>query len=202
MVRQDTTIEELIRDFKRRPGADAFQAIFERYYSRVYGFFRRKGFSEEDSRDLTQETFFSVYKGLDGLERENRFEPWMYSVALNLYKDELERRHARKRTADEVSLEEGMDHALRPVASWAFVTQTSPVEAVLEKEKREKLREALGQLPEQMRRCAYLRIVGDLSHQEIAAAMGISVGTVKAHLHQARKTLSEKLRHLFGETEL
>ncbi len=178
--------------------------LYERYYRQIYFFFRRKDISQEDSRDLTQETFFSVYKGLSGLSQENRFEPWLYSIALNVYRDEMDRRQAKKRAATEVPLEEEAGHSptLQQAGSWVVAGRTDPVEAVLEKEKKEKLREALQELPEQMRRCAYLRVVRDLSHQEIADALGISTGTVKAHLHQARKTLGEKLRHLFGELEI
>jgi RNA polymerase sigma-70 factor (ECF subfamily) len=69
----------------------------------------------------------------------------------------------------------------------------------LEKEKLEKLREALVHLPQQMRHCAHLRVVHDLSYAEIAAVMGISVNTVKAHLHQAQKALRTQLSSYFEE---
>jgi len=66
----------------------------------------------------------------------------------------------------------------------------------------EKLREALVQLPQQMRRCAQLRVVHDLSYVEIAELMGISVNTVKAHLHQAQKALRAQLSPYFEEIKL
>ena len=73
------------------------------------------------------------------------------------------------------------------------------MERVLQKEKLKKLREALEELPPQMRRCLYLRIVKEQSVQEIATIMGLSVNTVKAHLHQGRRALQAKLAAVFGE---
>ena len=64
---------------------------------------------------------------------------------------------------------------------------------MLASERLAKVTEALGQLPTQMRRCAQLRIVEDRSYAEISAIIGISINTVKAHLHQAKKTLKDKL---------
>jgi RNA polymerase sigma-70 factor, ECF subfamily len=58
------------------------------------------------------------------------------------------------------------------------------------------------QLPEQMRRCTELRVIHDFSYKEIAELMEISINTVKAHLHQAKKELSERLKPYFGEVEL
>ena len=69
----------------------------------------------------------------------------------------------------------------------------------LQKEKLEKLHEALVHLPKQMRHCAQLRVVHEMSYAEIADLMGISVNTVKAHLHQAQKALRAQLSSYFEE---
>ena len=76
------------------------------------------------------------------------------------------------------------------------------MEALLEKERREKLTEAVKRLPPQMQRCVQLRIQKGLAMAEIAAVMRISVNTVKAHLHQARKVLKEELGQHFNDNEL
>ena len=160
--------------------------------------------SPEDCRDLTQETLFSVYKGLKDLRQESQFESWMYKIAMNEYRNEIERRHAKKREASQVSLEEvenpSEDQHLP--ARQVVAPGADPMEALLDKEKLEKLRAALEELPEQMRRCAQLRVAKDLSYQEIASLMGISINTVKAHLHQAQKVLREKLSSYFSEVEI
>jgi RNA polymerase sigma factor (sigma-70 family) len=75
---------------------------------------------------------------------------------------------------------------------------TDPEQAMLEKEKCEKLRQALHELPGQMRRCVQLR-VEDCPTQDIAAVLRISINTVKAHLHQAKRILREKLAPYFSD---
>jgi RNA polymerase sigma factor (sigma-70 family) len=76
------------------------------------------------------------------------------------------------------------------------------MEIVLEKERLKKLREAMQELPPQMQRAVYLRVVKELSVQEIAAVLNVSVNTVKSHLHQARRALKEKLSSVFGDVDL
>ena len=202
MVNLRKSTEEIIKEFKQGHDREAnFKLLFERYYDQLYRFFQRKRMSAEDSRDLSQEVFISVLKGIEGLRDESRFQNWLFKIARNIYKNELERRKAEKRNAKEVSLGEER-HAANErltVAEQIADVEASPMEALLEKESKRKLSEAIQKLPPQMRRCVQLRVVKGLSQAEIAAIMGISVNTVKAHLHQARKLLREKLdQHFTG----
>ena len=89
-----------------------------------------------------------------------------------------------------------------PLAARIADPGADPLAVTLEKEKLEKLHEALQHLPAQMRRCAQLRIAHELSYVEIAALMGISINTVKAHLHQAQKSLRAQLSSYFEEMEV
>ncbi|MCS6816683.1 MAG: sigma-70 family RNA polymerase sigma factor, partial [Blastocatellia bacterium] len=165
--------EAIIRELQQgRDREENFRVLFERYYHVVYRFFRRKGFSSEDARDLTQETFFSVYRGLDELREPAQFEPWLYRIAKNLAINEMERRQAKKRAAAEVPLQEVPE--LERAASPTMAAVGDPIAVVLEQEKLEKLREVMHQLPPQMKRCVYLRVVKEQSVQEIATIMGIS----------------------------
>ncbi len=201
-----TTIE-LIREWKRGCNRGRqeriFEILFERYSSRVHRFFQRERLSAEDCYDLTQETFFSVFKGLGDLRQEEAFEGWLFTVAHNVFGSWIEQGKAIKRKAHLVSL----DHSPTgqedepPLANRIPDSRPGPEATVLDKEKLEKLHEALTQLPEQMRLCAQLRIVYDLSYQEIATLLGISIGAVKAHLNQARGKLREQLRGYFSETD-
>lgn len=198
------TTEEIIRQLKRAASLEGnFRLLFERYYGRVYRFFRRKGISPEDSRDLTQETFLAVYEGLKDLNQESYFEVWLYRIALNGYRNEIERRRAKKRAGGHASFEEeesSMDRL--PASRGVADSAAGPLDVVLEKERKEKLREALQSLPQQMRRCVHLRVAKELSTREIAAIMCISVNTVKAHLYQAQQALKVRLSPYFGEVDL
>jgi len=201
------TTVELIREWKRGCGRERqegiFEILFERYSRRVYLFFQRKRLSAEDCYDLTQETFFSVFKGIGDLRQEETFEGWLFTIAHNVFGSRIEQGEAQKRKAHLVSLDYsliGQEDEL-PLAARTADSLPDPETSVLDNEKLEKLHAALTQLPEQMRRCAQLRFVNDLSYQEIAALLGISIGAVKAHLNHARGKLREQLRGYFSETD-
>lgn len=191
----------VIREIKQGLNVESnFHWLFNRHHAQILRFFRRKGFDPEACRDLTQDTFVSVYKGLKDLRQEEQFESWLFAIAHNVWCSLIESRSAQKRSAMVLSLdgEEESDDRL-PITSRLADQSADPLTAALEKEKLEKLREALQHLPQQMRRCAQLRVVHDMSYVEIAALMGISVNTVKAHLHQAQKALRTQLSSYFEE---
>jgi RNA polymerase sigma-70 factor (ECF subfamily) len=202
----DKTTEELVREIKREQNLEEnYRQLFERHYAQISRFFRRKGFSPEDGYELTQETFLSVYKGLKDFRQESSFESWMFSIAENIWRSELERRKAKKRDAPLISL----DHVaasetdeFSTLAERIVDPKPDQLNRAIEKEKSQKLHEALQQLPEHMRRCTELRIVHDLPYKEIAKLMGIEINTVKAHLHQAKKHLNNRLRPYFGEIDI
>jgi len=195
---------ELIREIQQGLNVeDNFRRLFERHYAQILRFFRRKGFDPEDCRDLTQETFVSVYKGIKDLRQAEQFQSWLFAIAHNVWCSLIESRAAQKRSVKLLSLDwEGESGDLPPIAGQLADQNADPLMIALENEKLEKLRQALQQLPQQMRRCAQLRVVHDLPYGEIAALMGISVNTVKAHLHQTRKTLRAQLSSYFDEIEV
>lgn len=196
--------EEIVSELQRgRESEENFRLLYERYYAQLFRFFSYKQLPPEDCRDLIQKVFISVYKGLKGFRHNSQFETWLFKIALNAYVSEIEYRRAGKRDAVQVSLEEGRSDEGGPtIADGLADERPDPAGELLDREKLEKMREAMRQLPEQMRRCVQLRLVKELSYQEIAAVMGVSVNTVKAHLHQSQKVLREKLSKYFGALEI
>ena len=192
---------EVIRETKQGLNVEAnFHWLFTRHQGQILRFFRRKGFDPESCRDLTQDTFVSVYKGLKDLRHEEQFESWLFAIAHNVWCSQIERQTAQKRSVMLLSLEGESESDDRPSIAARVADQSAdPLTVALDKEKLEKLSEALQQLPQQMRRCAQLRVVHDLSYAEIAALMGISINTVKAHLPQAQKALRTPLSSYFEE---
>lgn len=201
MNSSDRDPAEVIREIKQGLNVEAnSRFLFERHYAQILRFFRRKGFDPEACRDLTQDTFISVYKGLKDLRHEEHFESWLFAIAHNVWCSLIESRSAQKRAVMLLSLDgEGESDDSPTIAARLADHSADPLTVILEKEKLEKFREALQQLPQQMRRCAQLRVVHDLSYVEIAALLGISVNTVKAHLHQAQKALRSQLSSYFEE---
>jgi len=182
----DERVARAVADFQA--GVDrerSFQVLFESYRRPLERFFARKGFAEEQCRDLTQETFLGIYKGLETWRPEARFGTWLFRIATTTYLKAVRSQSAGKRSGGEVSTD--ADGAVVPEVPEGQLT------AVLDAERREALQAAVAELPEQMRRCLALRIYHELSYQEIAAVLRLSVETVKAHLYQARGRLRQRL---------
>lgn len=160
--------------------------LFDRYYGSVQRFFAKRVSSYEDRLDLTQETFLRVYRGIEGFRGDSQFGTWLFRVAHNTFLKWSMRKRVVT-TPLESELEEG-DASKEPAD-----TESTPLEKTLDAERSELLLEAVGELPEQMRKCTLLRIEQDLSYREIGAVLHLSTETVKVHLFQARKKLRTSL---------
>lgn len=186
------TIEETINALRHGLENDFyFRCLYERYFSRTRLFFQRKKLSPDDALELTQEVFFSVYQNLEALREPNDFEAWLYRIALNAFRNYLEKSKAGKRAAVLVELESETEE--KNLVEKIAADVLSPLENLLEVERDRHFRRAMNNLPEQMRRVFYLKIVREMTSAEISAALGISANTVKAHVFQARQKLRERL---------
>lgn len=194
-----------ITDLEGRRWERQFQQIYERFYRPVLGFFCKRGFDSDESRDLTQDTFFRIYKGMNGYRGEAKLRTWIFAIAANIYRNRLRDGQTEKRSGREVSLETSLEEG-RPVFGRGSVlgrkSQAPDVlEGLLTDERRKLLRDALEELPPRMRRCVLLRLDHDLKYREIAAILRVSVETVKAQLFQARQRLHHSLGEYFGDLE-
>jgi RNA polymerase sigma-70 factor (ECF subfamily) len=167
--------------------------LYNLHYRKVVNFFRRKGCSHEDSHDLTQEVFSRVFNAIDTFRRESRFERWLFEIALNAFRNYLRSKGADKRDAVELSIDVSVDDEGAQGVRELPAKDPVVLDSLIEQERRSCLRAALLELPAQMRTCCLLRYEKGLKYQEIATVMKISIETVKAHLHQARKRLTERL---------
>ncbi len=180
-----------------------FKAIFEKYYRPVLGLFVKRGFSSAEAQELTQESFIRVYNGMDSFRGEAPFEAWLFRVATNLYRNAVRAGATQKRDRLEVPLEEvGSSETTVPAIELTDRNAISPLEGVVEAERTRIVREAVDSLPDQMRRCLTLRVYQDMTYQEIATVMRLSIETVKAHLFQGRKQLKLKLAPYFEDIEM
>jgi RNA polymerase sigma-70 factor (ECF subfamily) len=175
---------------------DEFRHLFAVHFQPVFFFFLHRGFGREECRDLTQETFLRVYRSIGRFRGDASPQTWLFRIATNLWRNEVRRRMADKRDACEVSLEGAVEKGLPLAADRRLPGEAGPagpLDGLLEDERRRKLRQALGGLPPQMRRCVLLRIDQNLKYREIAAAMQISIDTVKSQISQARERLEREL---------
>jgi RNA polymerase sigma-70 factor (ECF subfamily) len=179
---------------------DSARRLYEEFFPRVFGFFGRRGFPSDECGDLAQETFLKVFANLDGFRRESRFESWLFRIAQNVYKNHLRSRSTLKRDAQEIPWEDAEEVELSgdlPEVVRDVPAARGPLGEVLSEERAKLLRDAMEDLPTQMRRCVELRVQRDLKYREIAELMKISIDTVKAHLFQARRQLRDRLAEYF-----
>jgi len=181
---------------------DSFRQIFLLFYRKVLRFFVRRGFPDDESKDLVQDTFLRVHEKLASFRGEASFECWLFRVAENIYKNRLRSLSTQKRAAQEVAWEDVTESDLTAAPTDDFRLGThgdGPLDHVIKEEKVDLLYRAMNDLPPQMRRCVLLRVVGDLKYREIAAILRVSVDTVKAHLYQARQQLKGRLGDYFTD---
>ncbi len=181
---------------------DAPEDLFRRYHRAVVSFFARRGFSIEESQDLAQETFFRVFKHIDGFRGESSLETWLFQVAANLYKNTLRSRSTIKRDGQEVPLDTpGEEPAVVAEGAFWCSPDPGPLGGLLTEERAKLLWDAVQDLPPQMRQAVFLRVDKDLKYREIAELMHVSIETVKAHLYQARQQLRDRLGDYFTDRE-
>ncbi len=178
---------------------EIYTSRFSRYYGPVYRFYRNRGFNHEECHDLTQDVFLRVFQKASQLEHVDRFERWLFTIASSVWKNALRHRSAQSREADEVSLDEprGENRSVAEVVKVSpgplSPTSRDPLGETLEAERRRLLREALEALPDRMRQVMMLRIDQGLAYREIAAALQVSVQTVRKQLYDGKERLKDLL---------
>ncbi len=179
------------------PHPESYQYVYRAYYRRVEKFFAHRGYRPEEASDLTQDTFVRVYGGRGAFESIDAFNGWLFKIAINVHRNEQRARHAAKRDKPEDSLEQRLEEqGWEPDdtdAGWS----ESPLEQCLVRERQAVAAGALRDLPPKMRQCYLLSLQGPWTYREIGNLLGIAEGTVKAHIHQARRRVLERLEGYF-----
>ena len=162
----------------RRGDPAAFDALVGRYMRRAFAVAYRLLGNREDAEDLVQDAFMAVLQKIDTFERGRGFSPWFFRILVNRG---LNARKARAlRTTDEIPA---------AVAAAGF----SPERQAEQTELRDRLRHALVALPERQRVIVELFELEGFGSTEIAEILEIADGTVRWHLHEARKALRQAL---------
>jgi len=185
-------------DAHRKGDKTAFAELLRRYGDSVLGYLMRMTGSRERAEDLFQETFKRVHEKAHTL-RGNRFKPWLFTIATNVAIDGL-RRHKRLRV---VSLNQNLDCAdgrCEELGAAAVAdNRYEPSQKAIMAEQKEQVRQAVESLPANQRATLVLAYYQQLSYREVAEALGCSIGTVKAQMYRALKTLAQRLPEIGGE---
>jgi RNA polymerase sigma-70 factor (ECF subfamily) len=173
---------------------EAFRSLIFAYQSRIAAALARMAGPAFDPEELAHEVFVRVWKSAHRYEPSARLSTWLLTIARNLFLNELRYRHRHPTVSINASEEEGRLPFDAPMAPGA----SHPDAALIERELHEAIDAALQKLPENQRTAIVLRRYEDLSYEEIAGILGVSVGSVKSLLFRARTTLRELLADHLG----
>jgi RNA polymerase sigma-70 factor (ECF subfamily) len=168
---------------------EAFRTLVERYKSRMLNVITRYIGDRERAYDLTQEVFMRVFIHRRRYRRSGKFSTWIYTIAVNLAKNEI-RRKVRLNKVIPVDTVTEMNEA-----GTIYLTDTAPGadEAVAQRDLSRVVREAIDRLPAKYREVLILRDIQDLSYTEIGEILGIPGGTVRSRINRARLALKDKI---------
>lgn len=172
---------------------DVFEELVRRHSRRVFGTLAGLVGNVDDARDATQEVFLKAFEHIGTFQGRSKFSTWLTSIAINTGTELLRQ---RKRSEP---LEEEDDEGFRPrqIESWA----DNPERLLAASQKSELVREGVLRLPEKYRVAVLLRDIKQLSTEEAAAALGLSIPALKARLLRGRLMLRESLAPYFIRTE-
>ncbi len=185
-ITPETPDEALVRRAQAGESA-AFKALFERHVVAVRRFLRDLLRQSDLADDATQETFARAHAQLVKLTDHDRFKPWLLGIARNVA---FEARRVRQH--DVLEEEDDVPDAVIP--------SPNPESVLLDAELEKHFTEALSVLSANRRAALLMRLDHGLAYEEIAAALGWSLATVKNEIHRARlKLRAHLLPHLTGE---
>jgi RNA polymerase sigma-70 factor (ECF subfamily) len=157
----------------------AFNELVDRYKNRLMNVIGRMLSSREEAEDIVQETFVRVYQHRQSFNFQHCFSTWIYTIGLNLARNELRRR--KKFKFYEISDMQGNEAELS-------------VEAKIPSGLPKALDQAMRSLPEKYRMAFILRDIEELPYEEVAKVLNVPLGTVKSRVNRARMMLRDKLK--------
>jgi len=177
----------------QRGDRQAFELIVQKYMKPAYYLALSYVGRPEEALDLSQDAFVNAFRHIRRFDPSKSFFPWFYSILKNLCLNHLNRkRRRREESLDRLVEEEG--------PSYIPVESTDPEKQLLSKDLRLMLGKALRRLRPADREIIILQHLQDYSYREIAALLGIPMGTVMSRLYNARRALRRELEILGFDT--
>ncbi|MGQ9918041.1 MAG: RNA polymerase sigma factor [Bryobacteraceae bacterium] len=172
---------------------EAFAELVRRYERRIYRMARQITQNDEDAEDVLQESFLKAFQHLDSFQGQSKFYTWVTRIAVNESLMKL-----RKRKSDRtVSLDENIETDEEPIVREIAVWDDTPESKYSQEELRQILDRAIDSLKPIFRTVFILRDVEELSTEETAEVLGLSIAAVKSRLLRARLQLRERLTRAF-----
>jgi RNA polymerase sigma-70 factor (ECF subfamily) len=175
--------DELIMEAVKHGDLQQASLLFERYNMRIYNFLARMTMDRELAEDLTQNVFLRIIKYRTSYRDGNRFLPWIYQVARNVFSDHYQA--SKNRKSNFLDVEKMQDNI-------------EDAQEELEQDEREKLlHKSLAKLTDEQRELLILTRFQQMKYEEVAAIMDTTVANIKVKVHRA----IQKLREHYFELE-
>src|SRR5262245_130758 len=179
---------------KAREGdVQAFGELVRKYEGKIFRLAQHITQNREDAEDVLQETFMKAYEHLDQFKGDSKFYTWIVRIAVNQALMKLRRRKTDKSVSLDEQIDTGEDTVVREIAAW----DEDPEQRFSREELGQILDTAIEGLEPLYRSVFVLRDIEELSTEETAEALGLSVPAVKSRLLRARLQLREKLTRFF-----
>jgi RNA polymerase sigma-70 factor (ECF subfamily) len=194
---QEVALDRILVDRFRNGDSAAFEEMVSRHWDRIYGMVHQLLRNPQDAEEVTQDAFIRAHRGLANFRGDSAFSTWLYQIATNLARNRYWYWWRRKRDRT-VSFDQpvGEDNDT-PLAEIFAGDAESPGELTATQELVDRIAVGMEKLSARHREILILRNVKNLSYEEIAEILGISVGTVKSRIARAR----DSLRKLIGEDD-
>ena len=176
----DPDVERRLLERIRGGDDGAFDELVRRHRSLVYRVARRIVGSHEEADEVAQETFVRAWRALPAFRGEARVATWLVRIAIHLASSTAGRRGRTVVLSAAEGVEDGVE---------------GPQTGLERRDARRRIRRAVRGLPPRQREVVALKVFSEMTYEDVAAAMGLTVGAVKAHLHQAVANLRRRLAH-------
>ena len=186
-------IDQELVERVQRGDKKAFDLLVLKYQQKVMNLVSRYLRDPSETMDVTQEAFIKAYRALPGFRGDSAFYTWLYRIAINTAKNHLVAQGRRPPGSDvDAETAEQLDAGTR------LKEYATPEHHLMERELAETVRQAIDELPEDLRTAITLRELEGLSYEEIARAMECPVGTVRSRIFRARAAIDAKIGPLLG----
>ena len=168
----------------------AFRALVQRYRTRIMNLVTRFISDRDRAEEISQEVFLRVFRNRERYRKSGKFSTWIFTIAVNLTKNEIRSRVRHKGTFSLDAMEEETGGQGLPFPD----ANPLPDADLGAREIQERVAEALRRLPPRYREAVVLRDIEGLSYEEVGEILKIPGGTVRSRINRARLMLKERLK--------
>lgn len=190
---ENISIDKVLVNRIKSGDASAFDEMVSRYWDRIFARVMQLLKNRQDAEEVTQDAFVRAYRGLEKFRGDSSFSTWLFQIATNLAHNKYWYWWRRKRDAS-ISFNQNIsDEGAATLIDIIPAEGRDPYDELLSREFVDRVGECMPLLSLKHTEILTLRIADDLSYDEIADKLNISIGTVKSRIARARNSLRNKL---------